>query len=65
MLMPVRCWTCGKVLGDLAEKYEEKRAKGESSEKAFDELGVERYCCKRMILSNENLIDEILPYPRV
>jgi DNA-directed RNA polymerase subunit N len=39
--------------------------KGESSEKAFEELGVERFCCRRMIVSHVDLIDELLEFPRL
>jgi DNA-directed RNA polymerase subunit N len=28
----------------------------------LDDLHVERYCCRRMILSHTDLIDEILPF---
>jgi DNA-directed RNA polymerase subunit N len=31
-------------------------------EKTLDELGIKRYCCRRMILSQADLIDEIIPF---
>ncbi len=34
----------------------------EEIERIFDELGVKRYCCRRMILSHVDLIDEVLPF---
>ena len=64
MLIPVRCFSCGKPVGSKAEEFEERVAKGEKKAKVLDELGLDRYCCRRMILSHENYIDEILPYPR-
>jgi DNA-directed RNA polymerase subunit N len=39
--------------------------KGESAEDAFKELGIERFCCKRMIVSHVDLIDELLKFPRL
>ncbi len=54
---PIRCFTCGKVIGDLFERYEEI-AKEKGSKEALDELGITRYCCRRMFLTyvtNESL----------
>jgi len=62
MMIPVRCFSCGKVLGSLYEEFEEKVKKGENPEKALDELGVSRYCCRRMIFSQANLVKEIMQY---
>ncbi|RLG69471.1 MAG: DNA-directed RNA polymerase subunit N, partial [Candidatus Iainarchaeum archaeon] len=28
----------------------------------LDELGVKRYCCRRMLLSHVELIDEVIKY---
>lgn len=64
MLIPVRCWTCGKPVAEHYDEYRQKVEKGESSAKALDELGISRYCCRRMFLAQEELIDEIMPYPR-
>ena len=35
---------------------------GEEKSKIMDGLGLERYCCRRMILSNADLLDEIISY---
>ena len=64
MMVPVRCFSCGKVLGSLYEKFKEKVEKGESAEKALDELGVKRYCCRRVLFSQVDLIDDIMKYQR-
>ena len=39
--------------------------KGETAEKAFKELGIEGFCCKRMIVGHVDLIDELLKFPRL
>lgn len=70
MLIPVRCFSCGNPVSDYYDEYVErtmpadKGGKGESQKKALDELGITRVCCRRMMLGNVDLIDEILPYPR-
>jgi DNA-directed RNA polymerase subunit N len=61
-MIPVRCFTCGKVIGSLWEEYSRRVREGESPEKVLDDLGVERYCCRRMLLSHVKLIDKFSPY---
>ena len=73
MIIPVRCFTCGKVVGDKYIKYldlvkENKAAQGEENTdtiitidskniektaegKAMDTLVLNRYCCRRIMLS--------------
>jgi DNA-directed RNA polymerase subunit N len=62
MLIPVRCFSCGKPIGHLWEDYKERVGKGESAEKVMDKLGLERYCCRRMFLSHKDYIDEVVKY---
>jgi len=64
MLMPVRCFTCGKPVAEYKDEYAERVAKGEPAEKVLDSLGITRYCSRRMFVSHVELIDEILPFPR-
>ncbi|HLD62551.1 MAG TPA: DNA-directed RNA polymerase subunit N [Candidatus Norongarragalinales archaeon] len=64
MLIPVRCFTCGKPVGEYWESFEERTLKGEAAELVLNELGFNRYCCRRMFLGQVDLIDEILPYQR-
>ncbi len=63
MIIPVRCFTCGKVIGSLYEEFKRRTdVEGEDPGKVLDELGVNRYCCRRMIVSHVELIDEIMPF---
>ncbi|MGB9576978.1 MAG: DNA-directed RNA polymerase subunit N [Candidatus Micrarchaeia archaeon] len=64
MMIPVRCFTCGKPVAEKYDEYVERVSKGESSAKVLNDLGMDRYCCRRMFLSHVELIDEILPYSR-
>ena len=60
-MIPVRCFTCGKPISEVWEDYKE-RIKQEDPGKGLDDLGVKRYCCRRMLLSHVELIDELAPY---
>ncbi len=61
MMMPVRCFTCGKVVADKWEDYDKHvNHDKEDAGKVLDDLGVKRYCCRRMFISNTELIDEFI-----
>lgn len=62
MIVPVRCFSCGKVIGDKWEPYAKRVDAGEDPKDVLDDLGLTRYCCRRMILSHVELIDELLKF---
>lgn len=57
MIIPVRCFSCGKPIAHLWEEYKERVAKGEDRKKVMDDLGLERYCCRQMFLGQVDLVD--------
>jgi len=81
MIIPVRCYTCSKVIGHLWDEYQEKVQKGYETEvsplknnrllkskdmiyetcekKTLDELGIKRYCCRRMFITHVDLSEKI------
>lgn len=87
MIIPVRCFTCAKVLADkweyyvrrckeLEEVHKEKQNKSVKDkdndielneqhydkvvrQQVFDELGLDRICCRRMMLGHVDLIEII------
>lgn len=62
MMVPIRCFSCGKQLAGAFEEFKKRVEKGEKPEKAMDDLGIKRYCCRRMLFSQVDLIDEISKY---
>ena len=62
MIIPIRCFTCGRLIASEYEKFKKRVEKGEDPEKVLDDLGIERYCCRRMLLTQVDLLDEIAPY---
>ncbi len=61
-MIPVRCFTCGKVVSPVWEEFKRRRDAGEDLKAVLDDLGLFRYCCRRMLLSHKEIIDEINPY---
>ena len=82
MIIPIRCFTCNKVISDkwipFIEKVNEKKETSTDTIKdldidyidlkdpkksvegeVMDELGLHRYCCRRMFLGNVHLITYI------
>ena len=85
MLIPIRCFTCGKSISDKWEPFIEltndlKKNNNKFSEneldieyinkkdknptksiegEVLDKLGIHRYCCRRMLLTNVQLITNI------
>ena len=61
-MIPVRCWSCGKVIAHVYEQYKEAVETGQDSDKTLDDLGMERYCCRRMFVGHVDLVDEVAPF---
>jgi|UniRef100_A0A6C0J2J6 DNA-directed RNA polymerase subunit N (RpoN/RPB10) len=73
MIIPVRCFTCGRVMADVSDYYEKEKEKliledkkvTDSLYKNFDNihtkeildnLGLRRYCCRRNLISNIDMM---------
>jgi len=63
--MPVRCFTCGKVVADHWEEFARRVKAGERPKQVLDEMGMTRYCCRRMFISQVDVIDDLLRYAQV
>ena len=64
MEFPVRCFTCGAVIGDLYEKDKEGIETKPPAE-VLSELGVKRYCCRRMFLGHVEGMEVIQKYKKM
>jgi DNA-directed RNA polymerase subunit N len=73
MIIPIRCFTCGKVIGPSFEEYKKRyeeykkaidsgQRPKETPKEILDDLGLERYCCRRMIITHVDLSCEAAPY---
>lgn len=72
MIIPVRCFSCGRVIAtdyikfknevDRIRTSEKREPSKDEIKKILDDLGVKRYCCRRMIISHIDLIDEVIDF---
>ena len=62
MLVPVRCFTCGNLVADKFDEYQNRAKSGEEPAKILDSLGIERYCCRRMMLTTLETIQQVIPF---
>ena len=62
MLIPVRCFTCGNLIADKFDDYQTKLKAGEEPEKVLNELQMNRYCCRRMLLTTVETIQQVIPF---
>lgn len=74
MIIPIRCFTCGKCISNIWPKYIEELEKLNEQDKSnnsksndsksnecklLDKYKVKRYCCRRMMISCVDLVDKI------
>jgi len=64
MLPPVVCFSCGKTISPIYEQFIKKveETKGKiDTKKLLDDLGLNRICCRTVVLSTVD-ISQDLPY---
>jgi DNA-directed RNA polymerase subunit N (RpoN/RPB10) len=81
MIIPIRCFTCGRVMADIADFYESEKEKLKSindnkednkednkiyknfekihTGEILNSLGLKRYCCRRNLITNIDMMDVI------
>ena len=64
MSFPVRCFTCNKIIGAYEQRYNNAVQKGENPGIVLDNIGMSRYCCRRMFLGHVNIGDKIMSFPK-
>jgi DNA-directed RNA polymerase subunit N (RpoN/RPB10) len=63
MIIPIRCFSCGQIVAHDYEAFiKEIKDKKLTPKEVLDNFGVRKYCCRRMYISNVEMIDEIMKY---
>jgi DNA-directed RNA polymerase subunit N len=65
MIIPIRCWSCGKPIAQVWEEYEERCKKGENKKDVLDDIGLDRYCCRAMFLGHVDLLDTAAQFKKI
>lgn len=64
MIIPIRCFTCGKPVAHLWETFKQKVDAGEEPKKIMKEMGLERYCCKAILMGHEDLLEIVSKFKK-
>ena len=64
MIIPIRCFSCGKPIAHLWEDFKKRVGAGEEAKKVLDDLGLERYCCRAVFLGHVDLIEIVSKFKK-
>jgi DNA-directed RNA polymerase I, II, and III subunit RPABC5 len=64
MFIPVRCYTCNKIIGDKYETYLNMINNGKSIKDTLDFLKLERYCCRTIMMTHVDNFEIISKYKK-
>ena len=65
MIIPVRCYSCGKPIAQFWSKFLEMTDdRKKNIKESLDELGLKRYCCRALFLGHIDLIDIVARYKK-
>ena len=54
------CFLC--LIADKYDDFQNQIKSGEDPVKALDSLKIERYCCRRMLLTTVETIQQVIPF---
>ncbi len=64
MIIPIRCFSCGKPIAHLWEDFKRRVEAGEEAKKVLNEIGLERYCCRAVFLGHVDLVDLVSKFKK-
>lgn len=59
MLLPVRCFTCNRVLANMQQAVEAHKDRDNYSS-LFERLGLRRSCCQKIVMTH---VEAFAPHP--
>ncbi len=57
MIIPIRCFSCGKPIAHLYGQYKKLVEEGMSQKEALDKLEIKRYCCRALVLGQTDTLE--------
>lgn len=51
-MLPIRCFTCNKVLGRYNMVFERYKREGKEMSDFFSDCDIRRYCCKKIFITH-------------
>lgn len=64
MIIPVRCFSCGKPIAHLYESYKKRVDAGEEPGKVLSDLGLDRYCCRACMLGHVDMLPAVSKFKK-
>lgn len=64
MIVPIRCFSCGKPVAGFYNEFKERTSKGEDAGKVLDEMKIKKYCCRKTLLTAVDMVDDIMKYSK-
>ncbi|RVD90722.1 DNA-directed RNA polymerase II subunit Rpb10 [Tubulinosema ratisbonensis] len=61
MIIPIRCFTCGKEISSHWDQYVDLINQGHTENESLNILGFRRPCCRRMYLGHVDIHGNFLP----
>ncbi|MBS3090621.1 DNA-directed RNA polymerase subunit N [Candidatus Pacearchaeota archaeon] len=64
MIIPIRCFSCGKPIAHLWEDFKKRVESGEEVKKVLDDIGLDRYCCRAVFLGHVDLLELVSKFKK-
>ncbi len=65
MIIPIRCWSCGKPIGHLWEDFLAKtNNRKQNVKETLDDMGLDRYCCRAQFLGQSDLLETVAAFKK-
>lgn len=59
MIIPVKCFTCNSLISSKYKKYLDFKENGFSPKDIFKILNVRRNCCKTLMLTHVDIVENL------
>ena len=62
-MLPIRCFSCNKVLGNYNQIFEEYKKNSNEYQDFFEKLNIKRYCCRKIFLTHVDIFKYMPVFP--